>query len=24
LGENDFLVGDYLIVHSTHWQRNKA
>jgi hypothetical protein len=24
LGENTFLVGDNLIVHSTHWTREKA
>jgi len=24
LGENTFLVGDNLIVHSTHWEREKA
>ncbi len=24
LDENTFLVGDNLIVHSTHWQREKA
>ena len=24
LGENTFLVGDSIIVHSTHWQRDKA
>jgi Fe-S-cluster-containing dehydrogenase component len=24
LGENTFLVGDHLIVHSTHWDRSKA
>lgn len=24
LDENTFLVGDHLIVHSTHWQREKA
>ncbi|MCB4757378.1 MAG: 4Fe-4S binding protein [Elusimicrobia bacterium] len=24
LGENTFLVGDHLIIHSTHWQREKV
>jgi Fe-S-cluster-containing dehydrogenase component len=24
LGENEFLVGDNIIVHSTHWDREKA
>ena len=23
-GENDILVGDHLVVHSTHWQRDQA